>query len=110
MKINIRLLYLYLFSFVGLIITVIGTIQVVDLGIKTTLFKEADLYTTPVQTKFDPNGKEIALTEEEKQSQRKIQIEEVNRNHQRQASSATAMIVIGLPLYLYHWRLIKKES
>lgn len=42
MKIDLRLLYLYLFSFVGLFIVVIGSIQLVNLGIKTFVFKEAD--------------------------------------------------------------------
>jgi hypothetical protein len=44
MKFSIRLLYLYLFSFVGLLIVVIGGIQMVDLGIKTFVFKDADKY------------------------------------------------------------------
>jgi len=29
---------------------------------------------------------------------------------QKQASQNLAFILVGLPLYLYHWRLIKKET
>lgn len=39
MKFNLRLLYLYLFSFVGLIITVIGSISLLDLALETYVFK-----------------------------------------------------------------------
>lgn len=109
MKFSIRLLYLYLFSFVGLIIAVIGAVQIVDLGMKVYLFKEADIYTYPQTTKFDPSGKEIPMTEKEISDQKEQQITETRRNRQRQASTAIAMILVGAPLYLYHWKLIKKE-
>ena len=43
MKFSLRLLYLYLFSFVGLLITVIGSIQIIDLGLKTYVFKVSEI-------------------------------------------------------------------
>jgi len=39
---NIRTLYLYLFSFVGLLILIIGSIQLIDLGLKVFIFTDAD--------------------------------------------------------------------
>ncbi len=110
MKFSIRLLYLYLFSFIGLIIAVIGTIQIVDLGMKVYLFKEADRYDYPLTSKFDPTGKEIALTDQEKADQKAQQDKETTRNRQRQVSTALAMLLVGVPLYKYHWNLIKKED
>lgn len=104
MKFNIRLLYLYLFSFIGLLIAVIGTVQIVDLGMKVYVFKNADTYeyARPIavegEMKIDP--------EEEKA----IQERETKRQRQRQASTALAMILVGFPLYKYHWSLIKKEN
>ena len=66
MKFSIRLLYLYLFSFIGLIIAVIGTIQLVDLGIKVFVFKDADRYDlVSYPAKVDPSGKEVKMTEQE---------------------------------------------
>jgi len=106
MKFSIRLLYLYLFSFIGLIIAVIGTVQIVDLGMKVYIFKDADKYNYPVAPKFDPSGKETALTEKEIEDQKKQQDLEATRNRQRQASTALAMLIVGIPLYKYHWRLI----
>lgn len=107
MKFSIKLLYLYLFSFIGLLITVIGTVQLVDLGIKIYVFKGADRFdnfTTPV--KVDPTGKEIGLSEKDIQEQKRLQDIETTRQRQRQTSTATSMILVGIPLYLYHWRKI----
>ena len=110
---SIRLLYLYLFSFVGLLITVIGVIRLVDLGMKVYVFKGADeyYYSSPVQLK-DPSISKMT-PEEEKQYQvneEKRQQEENRRNRQREFSSAVSMIVVGIPLYLYHWKMIQKEN
>jgi len=110
MKFSIRLLYLYLFSFIGLIIAVIGTIQLVDLGMKVYIFKNADRYDYPIATKFTPAGVETTLTDEEKDDMKKQQDTESNRQRQRQASTAIAMLIVGIPLYKYHWRLIQAAS
>lgn len=110
---SLRLLYLYLFSFVGLIITVIGIIRLVDLGMKVYVFQGADqyYYMSPVPLK-DPSMPEMT-TEEQKQYQeqeQKRQEEENRRNRQREFSGAVSMIVVGIPLYLYHWKTIQKEN
>ena len=111
MKFSIRLLYLYLFSFIGLIIAVIGTIQLVDLGIKVFVFKDADRYDlVSYPAKVDPSGKEVKMTEQEISDQKKQQDTEAKRNRQRQVSTAVSMLLVGIPLYKYHWRLIKKEN
>lgn len=110
MKFSIRLLYLYLFSFIGLIIAVVGTIQLVDLGMKVYVFKDADRYDYPLTTKFNPNGIEVELTQKEKDEQKAQQDKETTRNRQRQASTAIAMLLVGLPLYKFHWGLIQKEN
>ena len=110
MKFSLKLLYLYLFSFIGLLVSVIGAIQIVDLGIKVYVFKGADRYESyPNLTKFDPLGKEIKLTDEEISEQKRIQETETQRQRQRQASTALAMLIVGVPLYKYHWKLIKSS-
>lgn len=110
MKFSIRLLYLYLFSFIGLLISVIGAVQLVDLGIKVYVFKGADVYETYPRTKLTPEGADLPLTEEEIKYQMDLQNKETTRQRQRQSSTALAMILVGLPLYKYHWKLIKNEK
>lgn len=111
---NIRLLYLYLFSFVGLLITVIGCIRLLELGMKVYVFKGADQYSYYDVKPLTPEGTTKEMTPEEQQvyeeKQKKQQGEETIRSRQREFSGALAMIIVGVPLYLYHWKTIKKEN
>jgi len=103
MKFSIRLLYLYLFSFVGLLISIIGSIQLVDLGIKSYVFRvsEYTYYADPVVSEKQ------AISPEEMEKRNK---EEQNNQRKRQLSNSVAMILVGIPVYLYHWKTIKKEN
>ena len=103
-KINIRLIYLYLFSFVGLLTVVIGSVRLVDLGLKVFVFPNSDKfeYSAPI-----PVG-EKAMVDEKLASDNATR--DQKRNRQRELSNSIAMIVIGLPLYLYHWKTIQKEN
>jgi len=104
MKFNIRLLYLYLFSFVGLLIAVIGSVQIIDLGLKTYVFKVSE-YSSYPQT-VDKDGNQTISTEE---MDKRNRMEESNQR-KRQLSASISMILVGIPLYLYHWKTIKKET
>lgn len=107
MKLNIRLLYLYLFSFVGLLIIVIGSVNMVNLGFKTFIFKDADRYEIyPVSISPKVEGEpQISIEEQTARQDR-----DLARQRQRDFSNAVAMIIVGTPLYLYHWKTIQKES
>lgn len=106
MQINIRLIYLYLFSFVGLLVVVIGSVQLVNLGMKVFVFPESDKYEymTPAVM---PDGEKGKIDEKQMQAQA---ARDQRRNRQRDLSNSLAMIVVGLPLYLYHWKTIQKEN
>jgi hypothetical protein len=108
MKFNIKLLYLYLFSFIGLLVVVIGSIRLVDLGLKVYVFKGADEYmisypmVEPTKVATDDARMQIEAVKNQK-------IETV-RNRQREFSGAIAMVFVGLPLYLYHWKKIQNQK
>ncbi len=110
MKFSIRLLYLYLFSFIGLIISVIGCIRLVQLGIKVYIFKGADVYTSYQVEPISPEGKPSETTDFDREMQQKTQDQENTRQRQREVSESVAMLLVGIPLYKYHWKLIKKEN
>lgn len=109
--ISIRKIYLYLFALIGLVISTIGAVQLVNLGLKTFIFRDADMqYAYPMEKRIAPidatstvvmpSQEEIdAFNEKQRRSQR-----------QRETANALAMLIIGLPLYAYHWRVIKKEK
>ena len=110
MKFNIRLLYLYLFSFIGLLITVIGSVRLIELGLKVYVFQGADKYQNTIPFKVDPTGKEISLTDAEREQQKRDNDLENKRQRERELSGALAMILVGFPLYKYHWKTIQKEG
>lgn len=101
------MLYLYLFSFVGLLVVVIGSVRLVDLGLKVYVFDNADVYVSYPRPVF-PEGKDIPQESEE--DMQRVQFEETGRQRKRDAAGALSMLIIGLPLYLYHWKTIQKEN
>lgn len=111
MNINIRLIYLYLFAFVGLLVSVIGCIRLVELGLKVYVFPGSDrfgYYAPPPTGEGVPAIPEAELKRQEAE-QKRFQEEESGRQRQRDAAGAIAMIAVGVPLYAYHWRTIQKE-
>lgn len=110
MKFSIRLLYLYLFSFIGLLITVIGFIRIFELGLKVYVFKGADQYNYTQPIKVSPDGKDVVLTDKEIAQQKTDMETETKRQRERELSGALAMIFVGIPLYKYHWGTIQKEG
>lgn len=130
----IRTIYLYLFSIVGLILIIIGGVRLVDLGLKMFVFKQADIPyyempPTPISKLIRETDQGIEtqktttyqLTDEEKQmladweqnyktwKERESKIDRRRSDREREASNAIAMMIIGLPVFLYHWGLIQKE-
>ncbi len=128
----LRTIYLYFFSALGLVLVIIGAIRFIDMGLKTFIFTQADqqlryyysLPPTPVPLeKISQLSKENqGLSEEEKQllkeflkeykeiKEKNEKIDPVVAKRQRDASINLSLIIVGLPLYLYHWRIIKREN
>lgn len=131
----IRTVYLYLFSVVGLVLLTIGSVRLVDMALKAFIFTQAEqeqrlnfpFREPPIQlmeSRFKPiiENKPAEFTPDEisalkawiaeyqqwQEKQGKIDYVTVRR-HQTAAESL-GMILIGLPLYLYHWLTIKKET
>ncbi len=110
----IKKIYVYLFSMVGLILMIIGSVSLVNLALKTWVFKNADsVHIYPYEKPIVKEGTDIE-TEEEKEAREAEMIEyresELKSRREQQASNAVAMILIGLPLFAYHWRLARKEE
>ena len=112
----VRRVYLYLFSFLGLVLVVIGFVRLLDLGMKVYIFKGADnfLHYPAYPQRLDKDGTEIKLTPEEEEKSKKEQEEaqrkQTESQRQRDASGALAMIIVGIPLFLYHWRVVHREK
>jgi hypothetical protein len=129
----IRTIYLYLFALVGLALLVIGIVRFIDMGLKMYVFTKADdperishqryYYSGPIAIeKIESYQDDEELTEEERAilkdllanyeewKERESQIDYLVSERQEEASNNLAMIIVGLPLYLYHWRIIRRET
>lgn len=134
----VRTIYLYLFAIVGLVLLVIAGVQFIDMGLKTFIFTKADeqmrveykqppFSSVPVeklnQIQADSAaGKQVALSEDQISGinqwladyknylDARAKIDPVVTQRQQEASINLAMIIIGLPLYLYHWGIIRRET
>lgn len=107
----IRKIYLYLFTIVGLALLSIGTVRLVDLGLKLTIFKKAEtpvVYPQPKRVPLEKDKEEFVGPSEEEL--RKSEEAQLSRERHRTASSSLAMIIVGLPIFLYHWSIIQKET
>ena len=135
----IRTIYLYLFALIGLGMLVIGCSMIINLGLKAWIFTNADQQDTyisrPMPINMDSSEKDFVksletcsdkceLTENQKdqvaswlENYEKWESGEetkdpnlyTKRNRERQASTAISLILIGLPLWLFHWFTIKKD-
>ena len=116
----IKKVYLYMVSLISLIILVVASIMLINMGLKAWIFTEADnaYYYEPKlvcsETKnpdgsvvpLDPNCSNPNYEQEQKDAEAK------RRSGQRQsdAAQALAMIIIAAPVFLYHWKLARKEA
>ena len=110
----IRKIYLYIFSAIGLVILIIGIVNLINLGLRMFIFKNADyIYSsyTPAPMPVEKIGTSISdrILENSIEVSKKNQQMEINRSRERDAANALAMIIVGLPVYLYHWRIINKD-
>ena len=110
----IRKIYLYLFSLIGLVLVVIGCVQLVNLGLKVYIFTAADqYYTYPVAAPASPVDKNASTTisvQPTDAQMKAYQDQQTKSQRENTAAEALAMIIIGVPLYLYHWRVIRKDK
>ena len=127
----IRVVYLYLFALVGLVLLTIGGVQLVGLGLRTYVLTEADAEmrmhympeppmryspdraaTLAEDTTFTPQEREAFrqwASEYERQRGLRATIDPVRSRRQRDAARALAFLIVGIPLFGYHWRTIRKE-
>lgn len=129
----IRTIYLYLFALVGLALVIVGTVRFIDMGLKAFVFTKAEdpekiqrtyyYYDVPISVpRIEQYQESGELTEEEitslkawladyeKWQEEEAKIDYLASKRHREASTNLAMILVGLPLYLYHWRIIRRET
>lgn len=110
-------------SLISLVIVVIASIMLINLALKTWVFPKADedIYyyepklvcsEPPVNvdpatiSSRDPNCDNPNYATEEKQRE----MDRRSAQKQRDAAQALAMIIVAVPVFIYHWKLARKEA
>ncbi|OGE84077.1 MAG: hypothetical protein A2846_03160 [Candidatus Doudnabacteria bacterium RIFCSPHIGHO2_01_FULL_49_9] len=110
MNFNIRRVYLYLTSLVGLVLVLIGGVQLINLGLKTYIFTKADdvydygVCARPVAVEL---GKPVPEFDET--ACKAQQADQRTARRQSDAARSIAFIIVGAPVWLYHWGKVKDE-
>ena len=110
--------YLYLVSFVALMMIVTSLYSLIDTGLRTWVFTGANsnYYEKPMieRAVYDEKGEKRAMTEEEIiiEEERMENQQEHNRvaNLQRDLTRNIAMLIVAFPLFSYHWYLLRKKK
>lgn len=113
--------YLAIVSLIGLVMTVVSTSQLIDAGLKTWVFPAADVpewmencndpYDKRVIPVMDADAEEVDEAAELKACEERVaaQIEQHKVEKARDAVRNLALFIVGLPLFLVHFRWFSKE-
>lgn len=127
---TIRTIYLYIVSLLSLLFLCIGIGNLINITLKSYFFPEAEKrdYYMCSQSLYYPSTEIEKLKELEPENQeQKQKIDEIISEYenwkaentgdncyaserQKRMVDSLTMILISLPLYLFHWNLIKKEK
>lgn len=131
----IRVVYYYLFALVGLVLIVIAGVNLINLGLKMTIFQQADQDTysydrMPPKAEFvndnqidqQTTADDLNLSTAQRAEinnwlndyrawqEKEAKIDPLTARRQREASTAIAMLIVGIPLFLFHFWVIRKEK
>ncbi|TSC84351.1 MAG: hypothetical protein G01um101413_646 [Parcubacteria group bacterium Gr01-1014_13] len=116
----IKSLYFYLVSFVALMMVVFSAADLINIALRTWVFTAADkdMYAYPravceVPPTTDPKAVPAPTKAEcEKSNEENIKQQEASRLAQKQRDVVRdiSMIVVGIPLFLIHWRILRSKE
>jgi len=129
----IRTIYLYLFSLVGLVLIITGAIGFLNMGLKAWIFTEAEQEEwvwrmEPPAYYEDSYDDVVALKDREDLSEEQLESIEawladyeswqethdeydpVIAERHRTAALSLAQLLVGFPLFLFHWLTIRREN
>jgi hypothetical protein len=127
---TVRTIYLYTFALLGLVLMTIGAVRFVEMGLKAVVFRSADaeqrFYARqptmpPIRPDMERWSADESLSAQEREALRQwladyeswrktsATLDPVAAQRHRDAATGLALLIVGLPLYLFHWRLIRRE-
>lgn len=113
----IKNIYLYLVSFVALMMIIFSAADLVNILLRTYVFTKADQnyynYPTPACPALAPGN--TTSTKENSgciNQEEQLQADKNNRDAQRQRDLVRdiSLIVVAVPVFAYHWKIIRKRE
>lgn len=116
----IKNIYLYLVSFVALMMVVFSFGDIINIVLRTYIFTKADqnMYYGPVapcpaELPAEPTGTAkvkadypcLSQAEQEKQNANNI-----SAQRQRDLVRDISFLIVGIPLFAYHWRIVRRKE
>lgn len=127
---TVRTVYLYVAALVGLALIISGSVQIFQMALKATVLTQADaeeymwakqppapyLFDRPEDI-TDPCGlsdEQLTLLKNwlndySRWQQQQADLDVVAARRQRQLAGALGLLFAGIPVYVFHWRTIRKE-
>ncbi len=126
----VRTVYLYVATLVGLGLIISGGVQSFELLLRSTVLRQADAeeyiwgrqppMPYMLDTVRDLAGNDSLTAEQKAIVERWLQdyerweterggLDPVAARRERQAATALALLFVGIPVYAYHWLIIRKE-
>lgn len=109
----IKKVYLYLVSLISLVMVIFAATMLINMGLKAWVFKAADNYPTyPVTCIQSPDSGTGTKTQTcpDQQQQDEYQRAANKSNKERQAAQSIALLIVALPVFVYHWKLARREA
>ena len=114
----IKNIYLYLVSFVALMMVVFSVGDMINIVLRTYIFTKADqnFYSYPVAPcAVAPTGTSSTPTKStepclSQAEQDKQNADNISAQRQRDLVRDISFLIVGLPLFAYHWRIVRKKE
>jgi hypothetical protein len=134
----IKKIYLYVATLIGLVMLIIGCANFINMGLKAYVFTQADEQykleseRPPYEPRFleekrdvivaDSETVTVELTKEEKYQlqqffeeydaweERNETLDVIKTQRHRTAATNLSLILVGLPVYLYHWMIVRRKK
>src|SRR6185369_9607637 len=109
---SLKKAYLYLVSVISLVIAVVGAIMLINLALKSWVFTKADqnYYSMPCPAPASVDTKSVGCDQASLDLQAKQARDNQTSQRQNTAAQAIAMIVVATPVWVYHWKMARKEA
>lgn len=125
-KDSVGKVYLYLFSMLGLVLVVIGSVGLINLGLKTWVFEVSDPWAMQPPTPMWSKNVECLNSCENLSEEQLVLMDnwledyerwnqtyagkQSNYRNNESAASNLALLLVGIPLFLFHWKLLRKTD